>query len=374
MTTGTRPSDATRRVLVLGATGYVGSRLVPALLAAGHEVVASSSRPSDPSAYAWGEDVEWRRCDATDPVAVARALRGVDALCYLVHSLDGPGFAVRDRLAARTTAEALSRSDVRRVVYLSGLVPEPGGRALSEHLASRREVEGLLAASGRSTLALRAGVVVGAGSTSFEIVRQLATLLVVQPVPGWMRRRRVQPVAVSDVVRALVETVGGDAPTGTLDVGGPDVLSYPALLGVVGRQAGLLRMRVPVPGPPSALVGLGMAALSAAPPRTALALAASLRDDMVCRPESTWVPADGPPLLTVEEAVRRALAAEPGVMEGPEAGDAAWTRGEPLLEALPSPATVRAAGLLAVRRLRDASGQARRLLAELDGTSGDGPV
>ena len=218
-----------RTVLVLGATGYVGSRLVPALLAAGHEVVASSSRVPDPAAYEWGHAVEWRRCDATDPGQVARALEGVDALCYLVHSLDGPQFADRDRVAARTTAEAVAASDVRRVVYLSGLVPDPSGRPLSDHLASRHEVEGLLATSGRSTLALRAGVVIGAGSTSFEIVRQLATLLVVQPVPLWMHRQ-VQPVAVSDMVRALVEAVADEEPTGSLDVGGPDVLSYPALL------------------------------------------------------------------------------------------------------------------------------------------------
>ena len=364
-----REGDA-RTVLVLGATGYVGSRLVPALLAAGHDVVASSSRPPDPAAYDWGHAVEWRRCDATDAAQVARALEGVDALCYLVHSLDEPRFADRDRLAARTTAEALAASDVRRVVYLSGLVPNPSGRPLSDHLASRQEVEGLLAGSGRSTLALRAGVVIGAGSTSFEIVRQLATLLVVHPVPVWMHRQ-VQPVAVSDVVRALVEAVAGDEPTGSLDVGGPDVLSYPALLATVSRCAGLVRLRVPVPTAPSTAVGLGMAALSAAPPRTALALAHSLRDDMVCRPGHTWVPADGAPLLDAETAVRRALAGDPDDPESPRGGDAGWTRRLPLVEAVPSPASVRAAGVLAVRRLREVAGRARRTLDEADGSRPD---
>jgi len=354
-----------RRVLVLGATGYVGSRLVPSLLAAGHEVVASSSRVPDPSAYEWGHDVEWRRCDATDAGQVARALAGIDALCYLVHSLDAPAFADRDRLAARTTAEAVASSDVRRVVYLSGLVPDATARPLSDHLASRQEVEALLATSGRPTLALRAGVVLGAGSTSFEIVRQLATLLVVQPVPWWMRSH-VQPVAVSDVVRALVESIGRDEPTGSLDVGGPDVLSYPELLGLVGRVAGLVRLRVIVPTAPSTAVGLGMAALSAAPPRTAVALAHSLRDDMVCRPGLTWVPADGAPLLDAETAVRRALAGDPLHPEAPRSGDAAWTRRLPAVESVPSPASVRAAGLLAVRRLREGVDRARRVLDELD--------
>ncbi len=361
----TGSTGGARTVLVLGATGYVGSRLVPALLAAGHQVVASSSRAPAPSAYEWGHAVEWRRCDATDPVQVARALEGVDTLCYLVHSLDEPQFADRDRVAARTTAEAVADSGVRRVVYLSGLVPDSTGRPLSDHLASRHEVEGLLAGSGRPTLALRAGVVIGAGSTSFEIVRQLATLLVVQPVPLWMDRQ-VQPVAVSDVVRALVEAVADEEVTGSLDVGGPDVLSYPALLKTFSRCAGLVRLRVPVPTAPSTAVGMGMAALSAAPPRTALALAHSLRDDMVCRPDRTWVPADGVPLLDAEAAIRRALDGDEADPESPRAGDARWTRRLPLFESVPSPASVRAAGALTVRRLREAAVRARRTLPEAD--------
>ena len=352
---------APRHVLVLGATGYVGSRLVPALLAAGHTVVASSSRAPRTAAYEWGGAVEWRRCDATVPAQVDAALEGVDAVCYLVHSLDGPRFEERDRLAARTVADAVGRSDVQRLVYLSGLVPEESARPLSPHLASRREVEALLASSGRSTLALRAGVVLGAGSTSFEIIRQLATLLPVQPVPLWMHRR-VQPVAVSDVVRALVAVLEDDTVTGTLDVGGPNVLTYPELLATVSRAAGLLRLKVPVLTAPSTAVGLGMAALSAAPPRTALALAQSLRDDMVCRPGRTWVPADGTPLLDAETAIRLALADEDGVPEASRPGDADWTRKLPLVEALPSPAAFRAAGSLALRRGLDVASRARRRL------------
>ena len=339
------------RVLVLGATGYVGSRLVPALLDAGHEVVASSSRALRPDAHAWGDRVEWRRCDATDRGQVDTALEGVDSLVYLVHSLDSPGFADRDRLAARTVGESLVTSSVQRVVYLSGLVPDVPPAELSAHLSSRHEVESLLADSGRSFLALRAGVVIGAGSTSFEIIRQLATLLLVQPVPLWMNRR-VQPVAVSDVVRALVETVADERVTGSVDVGGPDVVSYPDLMSVVSRAAGLRRLRLPVLAAPSTAVGLGMAALSAAPPRTAVTLAHSLREDMVCRPDHTWVPLDGRPLLDLGTAVALALADDPDVAESSRRGDADWTRGQAVVEALPSPASVRAAGLLAVRRLR----------------------
>lgn len=349
------------RVLVLGATGYVGSRLVPALIAAGHDVVAASRHP-DPGGHPWGGQVQWRRCDATDPRQVAEALPGVDALCYLVHSLDAPRFGERDRLAAATVADAVRGSDVRRVVYLSGLVPE-ADRALSPHLASRHEVETILGDAGTSALALRAGVIVGAGSTSFEIVRQLSSLLLVQPVPSWMNRL-VQPVAVSDVVRALTETLADPTVTGSLDVGGPDVVTYPELLATFDRCAGLLRLRLPVPGAPSTVVGLGMAACSAAPPRTALALAHSLRDDMVCRPGRTWAPADSRPLLGLEDAIRAALADDGTTPESAWPADARWTRQTlPLLDGLPAPTTVRSAGLLTWQRLQAATGQARRLLA-----------
>lgn len=343
------------KVLVLGATGYVGSRLVPALLAAGHEVVASSSRGPRPEDHDWGDRIEWRRCDATDLSQVEAALAGVDALVYLVHSLDSRGFADRDRLAARTVGEALAESSANRVVYLSGLVPDVPPAQLSGHISSRHEVESLLADSGRPVLALRAGVVIGAGSTSFEIIRQLATLLLVQPIPVWMNRR-VQPIAVSDVVRALVEAVADDtgigSATGSVDVGGPDVLGYPDLMAAVSRASGLVRLRLPLPAAPSIAVGLGMAALSAAPPRTALALADSLREDMVCRADHTWVPADGRPLIDVDTAITLALTDDPDVAESSRPGDAAWTRGQALVEAVPSPASWTAAGLLAVRRLR----------------------
>ena len=318
------------------------------------------------AAYEWGHAVEWRRCDATDPDQVARALEGVDALCYLVHSLDGPQFADRDRLAARTTAEAVAASDVRRVVYLSGLVPDPSGRPLSDHLASRHEVEGLLATSGRSTLALRAGVVIGAGSTSFEIVRQLATLLVVQPVPLWMHRQ-VQPVAVSDMVRALVEAVADEEPTGSLDVGGPDVLSYPALLAHVQPLRG-----------PGAAAGAGADGPQHAPwawawPRSRPRRRAR-RWPWPTACATTWsaartgpgCPPTASPLLDAETAIRRALAGDPADPESPRAGDAGWTRRLPLVESVPSPASVRAAGALAVRRLREAAGRARRTLGEAD--------
>lgn len=336
------------RVLVLGATGYVGSRLVPHLLAQGHEVVAASSSPPAPARFGWRDGVRAVQCDVTDADAAERTLEGVDAVVYLVHSLDRTDFGDRDRLAAETVARAVGDSDVRRLVYLSGLVPQVPERELSRHIASRLEVERILLGSGTSSVALRAGVVLGAGSTSFEVVRQVATLFVVQPVPLWMRHD-VQPVAVSDVLRAVAEMVAGDE-EGAVDVGGPDVLSYPDLMAACSRAGRLARLRLPAPVAPPALVRLATALATTAPFHTVTALIESLHHDMVCRPGRTWVPADGSPLLGVEEAVR--LASDPGTTspEGPLPSDPAWARRGGPLDALPVPATTRQALRLALHR------------------------
>jgi uncharacterized protein YbjT (DUF2867 family) len=338
-------------VLVLGATGYVGSRLVPALLDAGHTVRAASSSAPDPDRFAWGDCVEWARCDVTSTAAVREAVAGVDAVVYLVHSLSGRGFAGRDLQGAQVVRDAVDRSSVRRLVYLSGLVPEVPRDRLSPHIASRLEVEEELLRTSCPAVSLRAGVVIGAGSTSWEVVRQLGALLVVQPVPTWLRSS-VQPIAVSDVVRALVEAVGSDV-EGAVDVGGPEAVPYPRLLALAARSERLLRVRVPVVATPVPLVAVAVASLVQAPFLTVLTLVESLRHDMVCRPGRTWAPADGEPLLPLRDAVRRSLA-EPG--RWPEAAlpsDPGWTRQcAPVADALHAPRIVRAGLSLARHRLR----------------------
>ncbi len=338
------------RVLVLGATGYVGSRLVPHLLEHGHEVVAASSSAPDPQRFGWGDEVSAVRCDVTDASAVAAAVAGADAVVYLVHSLDRADFTERDRRGAEVVAEAVAHSDVRRLVYLSGLVPPVPEGELSAHISSRLEVERILLGASEGAVALRAGVVIGAGSTSFEIIRQIATLFLVQPVPTWMNNS-VQPVAVSDVLRAVREALDGEV-RGAVDVGGPDVVAYPDLMRACAREAGLTRMRVPALVAPAGLVGLATALATTAPFHTVTALIESLRHDMVCRPGSTWVPRTGGPLLRVEEAVRRASDPQHGGAEGPLPSDAAWTRRSPLWDALPLPASTRAVGRLALHHAR----------------------
>lgn len=337
------------RVLVLGATGYVGSRLVPHLLQRGHEVLAASSSFPDPERFGWDPRVRAIRCDVTDPVAVEAALDGVDAVVYLVHSLNRTDFTDRDRRGAEIVAAAVADSDVRRLVYLSGLVPEVPESELSAHIASRLEVERILLGASDGAVALRAGVVLGAGSTSFEIIRQIATMFVVQPVPVWMRSS-VQPVAVSDVLRAITESLDDDGPSGAVDVGGPDAIAYPDLMRACSRGAGLTRLPVPALVAPTALVGLATALVTTAPFHTVTSLIASLRHDMVCRPGHTWVPREGGPLLGLEDAI--ALASDP-TYDGPEAAlasDPAWARTHPRLDAVPLPASTRAVARLALHR------------------------
>ena len=206
-------------------------------------------------------------------------------------------------------------------------------------------------------LSLRAGVVVGAGSTSFEVIRQLSTLLLVQPVPSWLEHR-VQPIAVSDVLRAMVEAFADDHLTGAVDIGGPNVLPYSRLLAECARAAGLLRVRVPTVPVPAPLVSLGTAAMCAAPFWTVAALIESLRHDMVCRPGRD-LGAEGRPPAPRRPRGDGALASA-AAGSGPEAplpSDPDWTRMRaPVLDELHAPATVRAGASLALRRVRSLIG------------------
>ncbi len=315
------------RILVAGATGYVGTRLVPELVRRGHRVVTASSRPPRPDLYGWGGEVEALQMDATHPAEVLAATRDVDAVVYLVHGLSSRSFRTRDATAARTVRDAVDAHGIGRVVYLSGLVPDVPRSELSEHITSRLEVEEILLASTAATLSLRAGVVIGAGSTSFEIIRQTSATLLVQPVPVWMRSR-VQPIGIADVVRVMADSVEGDA-TGSVDIGCRDVVSYPELLELYAEVAHLTRVQVPVLGAPVSAVALGAGLVSAAPYWTAAALVHSLRHDMVCRPgQPDPTKVDLTDALPLREAMEQAVLADGrgGRAAGRESSDPAWVR------------------------------------------------
>ncbi len=229
-----------------GATGFVGGHLVPELLAAGHDVTVLVR---DEQRYRRGDTPADRtrivEGDLLEPGSFDEAL-DVDAAYYLVHSMGGDGgFAQQDRRAARNFRRAADRAGLDRAMYLGGLGADDV--ELSEHLRSRREVERILAEGEYDVTTLRAAVIVGAGSASFEIVTQLVHRLPLMITPRWVRTP-CQPIAISDALSYLVGVL--DAPEtagGTFEIGGPEVLSYEAMLRRTARLLDRRLLIVPVP-------------------------------------------------------------------------------------------------------------------------------
>ncbi|QBX57405.1 NAD-dependent epimerase/dehydratase family protein [Nocardioides seonyuensis] len=315
-----------------GATGYVGGRLVPRLLEHGHTVRTTTTGNPDRESPWWGDRVETFVMDVLDPEQVAEACEGIDAVYYLIHGMGGDDFARTDRQAAHNLADAVRAQGVDRVVYLSGIVPDAGDDQLSEHITSRREVEQILSESPATVVVLRAAVLLGSGSTSFEIIRQVSERMPVHTVPTWMDSL-VQPIAVVDALEALVGALDYSGPSRHFDVGGPDRLRYGALLDAYTSHVGLQRPTVDVPLLPTALVGTLVGSLTDVPRPTVEALVESLRHDMVAADDDflALLPT-GHRLVGLDEAFRRALAprttspheADP---MGPLPQDPAWADG-----------------------------------------------
>jgi uncharacterized protein YbjT (DUF2867 family) len=296
---GADGSDATQpRALVLGATGYLGGRLVPRLLNGGYRVRVLARDAHRVAAFDWGSSVEVVEGDATDPEAMAEATRDVDVLYYLVHSMGaGKGFEAADRDAATTVAKAAAAASVGRIVYLGGLHPEgaraskkgvwggaPDGEVLSPHLRSRVEVGQILLDSGVPTLVLQAGVVIGSGSASFEMVRHLTEVLPYMPAPKWVRNR-IQPIAVRDVLHYLLGAARVDADVNTaVDIGGPDVLRYGQMMNGYAVEAGLKQRGIaalPVLTPRLASHWVNL--VTPIPRRVAMPLVESLQNECVVK-------------------------------------------------------------------------------------------
>jgi uncharacterized protein YbjT (DUF2867 family) len=287
-------------VLVTGATGFVGKRLVPELIERGHSVKAMTRNPDEydgPGTAVYG--------DVHDPGTLAEALDGVDVAVYLVHSLDDDDFERKDGAAARGFGLAAAATGVEQIVYLGGLGEEDGD--LSAHLRSRREVEKLLSESGVPVTVLRAAIVVGAGGISWEITRQLVKNLPAMVVPKWASTLS-QPIGIDDVVRYLAGVIDNDEAIGRVfEIGGADRVSYVEMLQQAaevmnGHRVPVVTVPVLTPQLSSRWIGL----VTDVDSTTGRNLIDSMSTEVVVHDHSIKDVVPGEP-VSYQEAVRRAV-------------------------------------------------------------------
>lgn len=290
------------RVLVTGATGFVGSELIPALIAADHDVVALVR---DRERYP-GNEVELHEGDLLEAETLAGVFDDVDVAYYLVHSMrSGEDFAERDRRAAANFVAAADAAGVDRVVYLGGLGEE--GENLSEHLQSRRHVEYVLQSGSFELTTLRAAIIVGAGSASFDMIRQLVGRLPVMITPKWVNTP-CQPIAVSDVVGFLTGVLTRPETAGeTYEIGGPEVLTYREMLQRTAEAMGKRLYVVPVPVLTPRLSAYWVNLVADVPQSVARPLIEGLRNPVVVEDDRLSEMIDVA-LTPFDSAVRRALA------------------------------------------------------------------
>ena len=334
-----------RITLLTGATGYVGGRLGRELVARGRRVRVLARDPAKLASAPWSPQAEVIAGDASDPVALAHAMAGVGTAYYLLHSIQsGSGLEDEERRIAQAFADAAREAGVRRIVYLGGLIPDVPADEMSPHMRSRMRVGEVLRTSGASVIELRASVIIGSGSASFEMLRYLTERLPAMITPRWVRTR-TQPIAIRDVLRYLVEAA--DLPpevSRSFDIGGPEVLTYEAMMQRYAAVAGLRRrlilpINVLTPELSSHWVNL----VTPVPRAIARPLVRSLRHSAVCSEHdiAQWIPDPPGGLLPFDAAVRLALtrireaqvatrwsdAALPGAPSDPLPSDPGWSGG-----------------------------------------------
>jgi len=289
-----------RKLLVTGATGFVGGALIPALLAGGYQVRACARHLHPPPT-----DLEYVVCDLLDPATLPSALEGVDTAYYLVHSLARPHeFRELDRRAAHTFADAAAIAGVRRIIYLGGVAPV---RHASEHLASRLEVGEILRGGRVPALELRAAMIVGFGSASWQIVRDLALRLPAMVLPSWLSTR-LRPLALPDVIRALVDGLDVPLPASRFyDIPGPDTLTAREILVRIAALEGRAIPAIALPWLTPRISALWLRLITRADYPVARELVLGLSEDLLPIDEAYWELTGRPALRSFDDAARQAL-------------------------------------------------------------------
>ncbi len=291
------------RILIVGASGYVGGRLVALLAADGHELRLASRDPR--GLRERFPQAEVARVDLLDRQTLPPALDGIDTAYYLAHSMSGgeSGFEMRDLRAARWFGQAAREAGLKHIVYLGGLGDPDSG--LSPHLASRQETGAELAAHGVPVTEFRAAIIIGSGSASFELLRSLVEHLPVMVTPRWVRTL-CQPIAIRDVLDYLRAAAGRPEHAGIVQIGGPDVLSYADMMHTYARLRGMRRLMIPVPVLTPRLSSYWCNLVTPVPSSIARPLIEGLRNEVVVR-DAAPARAYGVEPIPFETAVRRAI-------------------------------------------------------------------
>ncbi len=299
-----------QRVLVLGATGYVGGRLVPELITSGFVVRCLTRTPQGLSGTGWAHDVEVVEGDLSDLSSVGAAFEGVDQVVYLVHSLGvGDDFMQQEQVTARNARLAAERAGVGHIVYVGGLGDDADD--LSPHLRSRHDVGEELASGPVPVTELRAAIILGAGSASFEMLRSLVEVLPAMLSPRWVTQTRVQPIAIADLLSYLVAAIerGAGEHHDIIEVGAPDVYTYRELMHAYADIAGLRRRWIiPVPFLTPRLSAHWVNLVTPLPKALADSLIGSLKNDVVVTDRSATALSTHQP-MTVKAAIEFALSA-----------------------------------------------------------------